>query len=557
LKMTADELVRLNAEAQNSQAGQQALAIATKASAAEGANAGQQWVGLTSELNKLRAEQEQNIATSEKKRIAIEREAEAIRLVADLRGDELGQLEAEATAAAKVQGALEATAQARQNEADILAVQLKAMTDLAIAQTGSTAARQSEINAIAQKLEVAREEAAASAAVAQAARVETAERQLAIQTYRDNSAAIEQFKATLEATTVALQTVREAEAAGLATKEQVRAAEIAQAEAAVLYNDALKDRVESVRAAATAEQALLSVKNSNLQLSIAEVKAQLEVARARGENAKVMRLERELRQLELQQLALNAEAKRAESRATRAQAEATRASQIALNQWTPAAEAAFKASVAKAEALENEAKIADITINKLKELATITKQSGNAARSAATDYDNLAESLSGVGEAADSAARSASRVGSDSGSGSSGSVGSSGGGSLIAAPRAIQQLRLKQQAGTLSESDLELAKQALEEAQFLSNTAGAFGFRNAGEADDQLVEARRIFESLQSRQSQAGTTQQPAAGRASQGFSVSINLNGSATQVNTASQRDAENLVGIFRQLESASGRTF
>ncbi len=321
----------------------------------------------------------------------------------------------------------------------------------------------------------------------------------------------------------------------------------------MLYNDALKDRVESVRAAATAEQALLSVKNSNLQLSIAEVKAQLEVARARGENAKVMRLERELRQLELQQLALNAEAKRAESRATRAQAEATRASQIALNQWTPAAEAAFKASVAKAEALENEAKIADITINKLKELATITKQSGNAARSAATDYDNLAESLSGVGEAADSAARSASRVGSDSGSGSSGSVGSSGGGSLIAAPRAIQQLRLKQQAGTLSESDLELAKQALEEAQFLSNTAGAFGFRNAGEADDQLVEARRIFESLQSRQSQAGTTQQAAPNRASQGFSVSINLNGSATQVNTASQRDAENLVGIFRQLESAS----
>ena len=270
---------------------------------------------------------------------------------------------------------------------------------------------------------------------------------------------------------------------------------------------------------------------------------------------------REIRQLEIQQLRLTAEAKRAEAASTRAQAEATRASLIAQGQWTRASEAAFQAAIAKARALENEGKIADITADKLRRLAQITREAGNSAEQSAAQQDRLAESLNRVAGATERVA------GAGGGRGRGGGASppeSEGGGSTTRratglAISASSTLALREAAGTLSTADLELAKRAYEAA-----FANAAAFAHTGARTGLAREAdrlRRLYEGLleqQRREQQAAAPGVLAGVTASQPAPtpVNITLGGATRTINVASGQDASALQQLIQTLAAEQTRS-
>lgn len=553
LKINTEELKAQAAAARGTEAGQQALARATQITGDAGLEASSKWVKLNSEMVGLQKQQEQNISVAEKSAKATQIEGDALVALAKLRGDELGLLEAESQAAARNSTALAGVAAARRGEADVLAVQLKGLVDLAIAQDGSTVKRQAEIQAIQQKLVVAREEAAAAQNSAAAMQIEASQRQLNIQTYRDNSAAVAQYKAALDAAMVTLEATRVAEANGVLSKQDVMAAERAAAEAAVLYNDALKDRITSANAAAAAERALLDTKVSDLRLNIEQVRAQLEVARARGNNVQAMELERQLRELELKQLALTAEAKRAEAKSTMALAEATRASQIATGQWTASAEAAYQASVAKAKALENEAKISELTAAKLKELANVTTQAGDSARNASGGYDQLASSLDNVASSAERAAdatEKTSGLGSDFKSGENGS----GYSQQFFGKKTVFDTLMRQGA-TAAEAQAAATRLDLASRGMISY--GSEAYQSELKKIQQAAMNRTVLAERTGGTTQTAASQTGGSTVGSSTTPVNITINGATRQINTASQQDANALADLLRQLESSSSRAY
>lgn len=110
---------------------------------------------------------------------------------------------------------------------------------------------------------------------------------------------------------------------------------------------------------------------------------------------------------------------------------------------------------------------------------------------------------------------------------------------------ALGTLKLKKQAGTLSSSDLGAAQAAYESALANYNGARASGRFLGYQRDtkNMLDEAKAIYDSLK------------GGGASGGGQTVNINLNGSSTRVNVASQQDAQALEGLLRQLSNQSSR--
>jgi tape measure domain-containing protein len=551
LQTSTQAIAAYAAEAEKSKLGQEAAAAAIAATGSAVENQGKRWVGLITAIQPFLKKQQLAITLSEKNRAGVELEAEAIERIAKLRGDEATQLQAAAQAAELNQAALTRVAQARRAEADILAVQLQAMVQEAIAQDGSITKREAEIAAIEKKLLVAREEAANSENAVEKMRLEVAQRELAIQTYKDNSAVVEQLAVAYKATQDALDLTIIQEKFGLATKEDVKAATEAAAKAYALYADAVGDAGRALQAKQQIEQASFDIKVTGIRLLIAEKQAEMEVARAKGDTYTATKLANEIKKLEIELLRLTAEAKRAEARASLAAAEATRTHLIATNNWNDAAEAAYQASVAKAKALEAEAKIAEITAKKLEELAKATKQAGDAARGASSDYDKLAGSLNNVAEASENA-----------NSASSGSSGSSSSSSRISGSFSTGVPNFNSTA----EADLwwgDYQKRIREAGPstgsgmwasfFQKNTEMAF--KETRRALERKELASKMMSEGYGGQAQNAALTQSAA-PSSGGTPVTINLNGSSRRINVASQSDASALEALLRELESSSGRS-
>lgn len=123
---------------------------------------------------------------------------------------------------------------------------------------------------------------------------------------------------------------------------------------------------------------------------------------------------------------------------------------------------------------------------------------------------------------------------------------------------ALQSLLLKDQAGTLSANDLQLAQTAYETAlsnqQSLGAMNPAFVSPEAfSSANADVANAKRILDRL--RNASAGrSTANGTSGFAN--YSVKIEIGGRISTVNTASQADAQALVNTLRTLGSAASRS-
>lgn len=544
-------------QASGTQLGQQALAEATRTTANAASQAGAAWVQLNTAMVQLTQAANEQIVVAGKEVAAAETQAKTIERLAALRGDEVSKMDAAVQAANVTLAALENEALKRQQLVDVLSVQLAEQVRLATQQDGNIEQRRNEIIEIQRKLDLATVEAQRSKEAVANAQAEATARMLTRQTYEDNSRAVDQLRAAMEsANTVAAITV-DLERQGLATKEQVAAANEAAAVATALYNDAVKDLAVNQRALNDLQRADFSLKEMGIKLLIAQKQAEMEVARAKGETSRVAQLQNELRRLEIELIRVGIEAKRAEAQSIIAAANAERARLEAAGQMTEAQRASIEASIKKAEVMLKEAEIAEVTAKKLEDLAKMTDRAGESAVRASNNYDKLAGSLQNVASAAEKASAAQSNAS------KSGGVGGAQGGAFGVS--SYGQVLRKARAGTLDQSDYELVKRALEEAQSQADIATTFGFRNSQDAVKIANEIRQIFNQMKSSGTKA--TDFSAQGRPTQNTrsqpmmpsptSVTINLNGAMTRVNVASDADAQALTSLFQQLESSAGRTY
>lgn len=443
--------------------------------------------------------------------------------------------------------ALRGVADARRNEAEVSRAYADSLKALAGAEAQWTEAKRLAI-AESEK-EAALRAADADKAAAESIRAQQRAAQLATETemLKDNSGRLVELKAAVDAAAVALENMRKLREQGVATAQQMVGAEIAAAQAAALYRDALHDQTEKIGQNLALTQSKISVEQAGVRLAIEQQRTILEVARARGDEHGAVQALLEIKLLEIRLAELTAQAKQAEAEASLLTAKAKREELQASGQLTAAKEAELKAMEAGAQVKQIEAQIANETAGRMRELAETFVQSGTAA-------DAAAGSIQGIGNAARASADGVDDL-----------IGSLRG--LASAQQSVSNVRT---SGPFPASPLgEIrASGVLLDPRAEALKAGA----TAANVDEMTraiqIEVERlialnggmipILRDLQSAVP-AGINQYNASKAApqpqSQPVAIKINLGGATKTVNAVSQSDADNLTSLLRLIESDMAR--
>lgn len=517
--------------------------------------AGQSWQQLTINYAENAKSAEQAVVNAEKLARARELEGQALVTLSELTGNEARTLEAAAFAALNHASSLGEVVRQRQAEIDSMtntADQLQREADLRGDPDGSRAKFIAEIREAVVARQAELEKSQQQQAEMQR---EADQRALAVQTYRDNSAALDQLRQAME---LAQETERQVAAAvrdGWMEKERAAEAARAAALAEGLYRDALTDTEAASRSATQAIRDRATVLQAGVNLDIARSRASEAVARAMGNETLVSIEQVRQKQLEIQSTRAAANAKREEAaeiiRSTTLQLENLRAS----GELTPTKQAELESRLANARAMQLEADAADASVRGLEaeidalRRNTAERRANTAAKAEALAMDERFSSPLGD----DKYARP-----------SGGSVTGSTRADRLAGQNAVDNtlmftLRDKLRAGTLTEADaasLQAVIGAMRTNEAVDRSVdrlspGAFSLEGMR---DRLEWQRTRLQFEQALRSLGGGTD--GAARVGTTVRVELALGGNTTPVNVASQDDADALVGMLQGLQTASTRT-
>ena len=392
LNLTADESLKL------ALAQQQAGDTATQAGAKAGASA-DLWIRLNSGYGQVLTSVRDQIAAAEKAVIAREAEGKASVAVAAAFGIEAEKRAAQAAAAEMEAAALRDLAQLRQTELTTMQTQLEALKQEATEHGKLSNERAKQLAELEKQIALRQQDTDKAMAQAQAARLVAEQAKATAEALRDNSDRVEELKRAWEDTRAVLEGVRAAQAAGMATLEQVTQAELAAGRAVLLYRDALSDQLKSIKAKADAQRSSVDLEAASVQLAIAQQRAVYELARARGDEAGAISAANELRKLEIQLAELSAKAKRAEGEAALALVAAKRAELEAAGQLTAVKRLELDAAEKAAQVKLKEAEIAEATAKGLRDLADAHRNLGLDASRAAGGIHGMTSALGSQREA--------------------------------------------------------------------------------------------------------------------------------------------------------------
>jgi tape measure domain-containing protein len=565
LRINAEEL-RANAEAaKNVNAGQTAAAQALRITGDASSDAGAKWVQLNTEMLKLRDTQEQAVAVSEKARTAAEREAEAVTRLGALRGDSTSKLESERQAASLMESALQKVASARESETAVLTVQLNEMVRLAMAQDGSLDKRKLEIEAIQKKLDAAREEAAAARNAADGARVDREQRELAIQTYKDNSDAVDQLRRAMELANRAAELTAESQRQGIATTKQVAEANIEAARTTALYRDALRDTTEKIQANNAAKQADYQIALAGMETRAAQIRSLEATAKAIGDENLLTYAKIEAKNLEISVLKATTAMQIAEAQGTIEVSKAKLEELKATDPLNKVKQIELETSIKIAEAKIIEAKArgqgVDILLREIQALREGTAAKGENAASANKSSQSISSEASSREKNATAIDKETDALKRRNSVDKDGfSTNSSGERVSMAAPN-LELLQFKQRAGTLTSADASLAKAAYEEElqkyeMYSAFAAGVGGGSVSGLSRGRADAAKAIYDKLIAEQkaAEARTQTQNAYGSATTAKKATSTT--PKTLANDSSMTDTGVLLSDYAsQLTSATAR--
>lgn len=386
------------------QAGSAAQAAGTQAAASAG-----DWTRLQVRYGKVLASVQESIALAQKSVAAREAEGKAAMDLATAFGTEGQQRAAAASTAQASAQALEQLAQARQTELDALNGQLIALEQEGAAGVKMDDARKKQLESLrtliaerTQETQKARAQADASAVVAAKAAAEA-------QAHKDNGGRVRELGDAYAMAESKVLQLRAAQEQGRATAQQVAQAEREAGAALLLYRDALSDSIQATRADTALKRSAIGVRQSALQLAIAEKQTAYEIAKAQGDEAGAAQALLEIKRLEAKQAMLAAQAKRVEAEGALSLAEAKKAELASLGLLTPVKQAEIDASINSAQAMLNQAKAAEELAKKLERLAGLRGGGGGGGGAGETlqnvgdSADKAGDSLKGMGDKAEKA----------------------------------------------------------------------------------------------------------------------------------------------------------
>lgn len=291
----------------------QAVATALAGNAALDASAKYVQFGLAA-ATLLEKQKEQTLAST-KTAEAAKIEGQALVQIAQLRGDQVGILEASVAAAEKEAAAMAKVSESRNTELAILKLQLAQVEVNRVARRLSTEDVKVEVQEIEKKIIAAEGEAARSQESAAALRIEAVERRVATQTYADNSARVNEYRTAVEIATRAVEVAAIAGRAGLATDAEVLSAKERLAVAQRLYSDALQDSVSKIDLETAAKSAGLQVEAASYGARVQSAEIMARQARMLGDTTQATYWEIEAKRASIEVTRINYEIKRLEAEA--------------------------------------------------------------------------------------------------------------------------------------------------------------------------------------------------------------------------------------------------
>ncbi len=347
----------------------------------------------------------EQIAQQEKSLIARDAEGKASIALAQAFGTEAQQRAAVVTATANSAAEQEKMARLKLTELATMQEELKALKASAAQMAVVDDIKKKQIADLEKQIGLRQQDADKAVAQAQAGRLAAEQAKAEAEAYKDNSARVNELREAYDRAKAKLEEVRAAKAAGKATTEDVTKAELEAGKAALVYRDAIQDQLRSIEAKRNLQAAEIDVQSTTLRLAIEQQRAIAEVARARGDEKTAIAAQNEIRRLEIQLLLLTAQAKRAEADAAIASAEAKKAELIAQDQYNGAKKLEIDAAIKAAEVKRMEGDIAEVTANKLRNLAQAqtnlkgsTDTATGAIHSQAAAMERLAEGVERVGQ---------------------------------------------------------------------------------------------------------------------------------------------------------------
>jgi tape measure domain-containing protein len=280
---------------------------------------------------------------------------------------------------------------------------------------GESEARKKKIEEIEKEIEKRAALADKAQQEAAAAHVATQAAELAAATYADNSKRVGELRAAYEAATVAFERTGEAFVKGIATDKELTASKEAAQRALVLYRDALSDATAAAERHVAAEKSAASIQQSALQNDLYRANTILEVAKQRGNEKEIAQAQIAVWRIELEISEAQAVAARKEAEAMEIVTKAKRAELEASGGLTEAKKAELALAEAQARAKELEAEKYDLVADRMRKLSYETRglessfgdlsssadQAAASADRAASSYDGLASSIRAAGQAKD------------------------------------------------------------------------------------------------------------------------------------------------------------
>ena len=567
-------------------AAQNRLAAQTGQAAAAAKTSEASWLTVVNAFGKVAIAATAATEQAVKSAAAREEEGKAALSLANLLGTETDKRTAGLAVATQSAEALQTLANARQHEASVAKAQAEAFAAVVAAEGAVSEQKRKAIQESTDKATALQSEADKAAAAALGAKQHAAALQTESLALADNSARLGELKSAAEQAASALEVVRINREFGAASAKEAADGEIAAAQAAALYRDALKDQTEAIQRNAAQKQSQLNIDQAGVRLAIEQQRTIYEVARARGDEYGATQALLKIKRLEINLAELTAHAKRAEADAALLVAQAKREELQASGQLTAAKEAELKAQEAGAKVKLIEAQIASETAKRMRELAAATNYSAESAGRAGQHYRDLADDLHGVAAAARDASNTMSILDDQDVRNRQGPVDVKSilykqGASVDEAEAAAKYYGELYQREAATKLTGNLGNQ--ENATRLTNLASKAAAEKAlefarrelatgkavdlGSSVSDLVAKNMATMNIDTKLTpesglQANISAVKNAGnearrqRTEALATVNINLNGTRTQI-TASQRDAKALSDIFKIIESDAARSF
>lgn len=357
--------------------GQAGTAIASVGTAADGASGS--IVKLQVDYTKLINAQTSAVEATEKQVKAVEKQGAALVTLAGLIGDERKELEASVAAANANVAATTNLANKKAELVATLTAERDAILKTAAANGEDAKQREVVIKAINEKILKAQASADVSAAEAEQARVSALAQRISAEAYENNADKVDELREAMILANAIRQETARLEIEGKRTKDDVvRATENAVA-AEAKYGDALRDSAAQSERYVGQVRLHLSLREAGLNLAIAEARAAEDVARRLGNEYGVRQAQIKIKEIELQIAKLKIDATLAEAAAMDVATDARIQELIAMGKWTPAMEAEINARRINAEIKRKEAEAAALGIAAMeKEIQSL--KNGSASR---------------------------------------------------------------------------------------------------------------------------------------------------------------------------------